>query len=148
MNSSPRCNLLLFLIGLYPAVPISYAISEDGKYLAYGLSKGGSDWKTIYVREVATGKDLDDAVPWVKFSGISWTKDNKGFFYSRYPTPAGVKYVKPLPGLRGSPETLDSATFAGAPFALAPQRRRRRKRKRKTAAWRLAWKPRPMSTTW
>ena len=63
------------------------APSPDGKYLAYALSKGGSDWETLHVMDVATGKQLADTVRWVKFSGISWTNDEKGFFYSRYPEP-------------------------------------------------------------
>jgi len=61
--------------------------SPDGRYLAYGLSQGGSDWETLHVRDVATGKDLADDVRWVKFSGIAWTRDDNGFFYSRYPEP-------------------------------------------------------------
>ncbi len=61
--------------------------SPDGRYLAYGLSQGGSDWETLHVRDVATGRDLADDVRWVKFSGIAWTRDDNGFFYSRYPEP-------------------------------------------------------------
>lgn len=63
------------------------AISDDGKLLAYGLASAGSDWQEWHVRDVNTGKDLSDIVKWVKFSGASWTKDNKGFFYSRYDEP-------------------------------------------------------------
>lgn len=70
------------------------APSPEGKYLAYALSKGGSDWQTLHVLDVKTGKDLPDTVQWVKFSGISWTHDGKGFFYSRYPQPpAGEKAI-------------------------------------------------------
>ena len=61
--------------------------SPDGKYLAYALSKGGSDWQTIHVMDVATGKTLPHAIRWVKFSNIAWTRGNDGFFYSRYPRP-------------------------------------------------------------
>ncbi|HEY8459433.1 MAG TPA: prolyl oligopeptidase family serine peptidase [Blastocatellia bacterium] len=64
-----------------------YAVSEDGKYLAYGLATSGSDWQEWKVREVETGKDLPDLIKWVKFSGASWTADGKGFFYSRYDEP-------------------------------------------------------------
>lgn len=64
-----------------------YQTSDDGKYVSYELSRGGSDWETIHVRDVKTGKDLSDEVHWVKFSGVSWTHDDKGFFYSRYPEP-------------------------------------------------------------
>lgn len=61
--------------------------SENGKYMAYSEAKGGSDWKTIYVRDVETGKNLNDELMWIKFSGASWSKDSKGFFYSRYEVP-------------------------------------------------------------
>lgn len=61
--------------------------SEDGKLIAYATSAGGSDWNEIRVRDVETGKDLTDHLKWVKFSGISWLKDNTGFFYSRYDAP-------------------------------------------------------------
>ncbi len=64
-----------------------YAVSEDGKLLAYGLATAGSDWNEWRVRNVETGEDLPDRLQWVKFSGASWTKDGKGFFYSRYDEP-------------------------------------------------------------
>ncbi|MEG3898261.1 MULTISPECIES: prolyl oligopeptidase family serine peptidase [unclassified Microcoleus] len=63
------------------------AISEDGKYMAYGLSSSGSDWQEWKVRDVETGEDLSDHLKWIKFSGASWTHDGKGFFYSRYDEP-------------------------------------------------------------
>ena len=65
-----------------------YAPSPDGRYLAYGLASGGSDWETIHVLEVDTGKTLPDEVKWVKFSNTAWTNDDRGFYYSRYPEPA------------------------------------------------------------
>lgn len=68
------------------AVP-GYAVSEDGRYMAYSIAKSGSDWREIRVRDLSTGKDLEDHVEWVKFSGISWKKDGTGFFYSRYDSP-------------------------------------------------------------
>jgi prolyl oligopeptidase len=61
--------------------------SDDGKKLAYALAEAGSDWITWKVREVDTGKDTSDVIRWSKFSGASWTKDGKGFFYGRYPEP-------------------------------------------------------------
>ncbi|MHB8519386.1 MAG: prolyl oligopeptidase family serine peptidase [Limisphaerales bacterium] len=64
-----------------------YAISEDGNFMAYGLATAGSDWQEWKVRDVRTGQDLPDLIHWVKFSGASWTKDGKGFFYSRYDEP-------------------------------------------------------------
>lgn len=62
--------------------------SEDGKLLAYATSTGGSDWVEIRVRDIATGKDLEDRLKWVKFSGTSWAKDGSGFYYSRYDAPS------------------------------------------------------------
>jgi len=61
--------------------------SDDGKLLAYGLANAGSDWREWKVRDVETGKDLEDHLQWIKFSGISWTPDGKGFFYARYDEP-------------------------------------------------------------
>lgn len=57
-----------------------YEPSEDGKPIAYGVSEAGSDWTTLRVRDIATGRDLDDVVKWVKFSGVSWLKDGAAFF--------------------------------------------------------------------
>lgn len=62
-------------------------ITEDGKLLAYGTSRAGSDWQEWRVRDVDTGKEHSDLVRWVKFSSASWTHDGKGFFYSRYDEP-------------------------------------------------------------
>ena len=64
-----------------------YAVSRDGKHLAYGLAASGSDWNEWKVRDIATGKDTSDHIKWVKFSGAAWAKDGKGFFYSRYDEP-------------------------------------------------------------
>jgi len=63
----------------------AFSLSKDGKYLAYGISQGGSDWVTLKVMEVATRKNLSDEIKWLKFSGASWQGD--GFYYSRYPEP-------------------------------------------------------------
>lgn len=68
-----------------------YSVSNDGKYLAYQISRGGSDWNEIFIKDIATGQDLEDHIKWVKFSGISWYKN--GFFYSRYEEPVpGAEY--------------------------------------------------------
>ncbi|XP_042477460.1 prolyl endopeptidase-like [Macadamia integrifolia] len=64
-----------------------YAVSEDAKFMAYGLSSSGSDWVTIKVMRVEDKTVEPDTLSWVKFSSISWTHDSKGFFYSRYPAP-------------------------------------------------------------
>jgi len=62
-------------------------IAHNARYVAYALSTAGSDWQRIAVRDVESGKDLSDSLLWVKFSGIAWTRDGRGFFYSRYDPP-------------------------------------------------------------
>ena len=64
----------------------SYAPSEDGRWLAYMVSDGGSDWREIKLMDTATGEHAE-TLKWVKWSGISWRKDGSGFFYSRFPEP-------------------------------------------------------------
>ena len=71
-----------------------HAPSPDATLLAYALSKGGADWQTIKVRDIQTGEDLADEVHWMRFSNLSWTKDAKGFFYSRYPEPPKHKVLE------------------------------------------------------
>ena len=73
---------------------MQFTPSPDAKLLAYGLSEGGADWQTIRVRDVTSGKDLDDEVRWMRFSDISWTRDAKGFYYSRYPEPPKGKVLE------------------------------------------------------
>jgi prolyl oligopeptidase len=63
-----------------------FSLSESGKYVAYGISEGGSDWRDYYVLDVATKKPLSEHLQWVKFSGASWRGDT-GFYYNRYPEP-------------------------------------------------------------
>jgi len=63
------------------------AVSDNGQFLAYGISKSGSDWQEWQVRNIETGVDFSDHLKWIKFSGATWTKDNNGFFYSRYDKP-------------------------------------------------------------
>jgi prolyl oligopeptidase len=70
------------------------SLSSDGTFFAYGLEASGSDWNEIHVRDLQTDRDLPDLVRWVKFSGISWTKDNLGFFYIRYPAPSSASGQK------------------------------------------------------
>ena len=66
------------------------APNEDGSLVAYALSRGGSDWQDIRVRDAATGEDRPDHLHWAKFSDVAWTKDGQGFYYSRFPEPGSV----------------------------------------------------------
>jgi prolyl oligopeptidase len=61
--------------------------SEDGKHLLYSVQDGGTDWRIVRVKDVATGEDTGDEIRWVKFSGLAWAKDGSGFYYSRFPEP-------------------------------------------------------------
>jgi prolyl oligopeptidase len=61
--------------------------SPNGRYLAYAVQDGGTDWRTLRVIDAETGASLEDDIKWVKFSNIAWTKDNAGFFYSRFAEP-------------------------------------------------------------
>jgi prolyl oligopeptidase len=94
------------------------AVSDDGNLLAYGVASAGSDWQEWKVRDVKTGEDLSDVIKWVKFSGASWTKDSKGFFYSRYDEPKpgqqlkGVNYYHKLYHHRlGTPQSQDKLVY-------------------------------------
>jgi len=71
-----------------------YSITDDGNLMAYGLSTAGSDWQDWKVRDIESGRDLPDTIKWVKSSSASWTKDGKGFFYSRYDAPSSTNTYK------------------------------------------------------
>ena len=64
---------------------VMFSVSKEGRYAAYGLSQGGSDWQEFRVMEIATKTTLPEVLSWVKFSGAAWAGD--GFFYGRYPEP-------------------------------------------------------------
>jgi prolyl oligopeptidase len=94
------------------------AVSPDGKLLAYSTAASGSDWNEIRVRNVDTGKDLPDHIQWVKFSSTAWTRDGKGFFYSRYDAPkeatklADVNYFQKLYFHKlGTPQEADVLVY-------------------------------------
>ncbi|RUL60168.1 prolyl oligopeptidase family serine peptidase [Prevotella koreensis] len=61
------------------------SFSKDGKYMAYVISRSGSDWQEIYVMDVATGELLTDHIEWAKFGGPQWC--GNGFYYSAYDAP-------------------------------------------------------------
>jgi prolyl oligopeptidase len=63
------------------------AVSDDASHLAYGIQDGGTDWRTWRVMNLETRKLLDDELQWLKFTDASWSKDGRGFYYSRYPAP-------------------------------------------------------------
>jgi prolyl oligopeptidase len=62
-----------------------YFPSSDGKLLAYGLSKNGSEDSTLYIMDVDTRQNLPDVIPETRHCSLQWLKDGSGFFYTRYP---------------------------------------------------------------
>jgi prolyl oligopeptidase len=62
-----------------------YELSPDGRYLAYSLSFGGSDWDSWRVMDLRNDRDLADRIDGTKFTGVAWLPDGSGFYYSRYP---------------------------------------------------------------
>jgi prolyl oligopeptidase len=88
LNAEPRLLLDPNTLSADGTVAVSgMEISDDGALVAYSLSTSGSDWQEWHLREVASGKDLPDVIRWSKFSGASFSKDGRGFFYSRYDEP-------------------------------------------------------------
>ncbi len=67
--------------------------SWGGKLLGYAVAQAGSDWSDWHVRDIASGNDLPDVIHWTKSSGLAWTADDRGFFYSRYPEPPPDKLL-------------------------------------------------------
>ena len=64
------------------------SFSKSGNLLAYSISEGGSDWRKVVMMDVASKKIIGDTLVDIKFSGLSWYKD-EGFYYSSYDKPKG-----------------------------------------------------------
>jgi len=62
----------------------SYTVSADGRYFAYTLSEGGSDWVTFVLLDLATGSQVDDAVIQTKFSEPTWLPDSRSYLYTDF----------------------------------------------------------------
>jgi len=69
------------------------SISWNGKLFAYAVAQAGSDWSEWRVRDVDTGKDSSDLIQWTKSGAVSWTADDRGFYYARYPEPPPEKLL-------------------------------------------------------
>src|SRR5205085_1308060 len=64
--------------------------TRDGRLLAYGLSKNGSEQSTLYIRDVGTGTDLPDVIERTRYASLAWLPDASGFYYTRYPAVGSV----------------------------------------------------------
>ena len=96
-----------------------WSASDDGARVAYAVQDGGTDWRTIRVLDVNTGKVLGDEVKWARFTTIAWAKDGSGFLYTRFPEPkqgaasqAGVENHAVYFHAIGKPQTQDRLVYA------------------------------------
>ncbi|GAA4935885.1 prolyl oligopeptidase family serine peptidase [Algibacter agarivorans] len=96
------------------------SFSKNGKIVAYSISEGGSDWRKILVMNTETKVIIEETLIDVKFTQISWYK-NEGFYYSSYDKPLGSElsaktdqhkvYYHKL----GTPQKVDALIFGGIP---------------------------------
>jgi prolyl oligopeptidase len=96
-----------------------WVASLNGDLLAYSVQDGGTDWRTVHVIDVVTGKLLPDEIKWVKFSRLAWDSDGNGFFYARFPEPkSGAAFQQPNLNHQvyhhaiGTPQSSDTLIFA------------------------------------
>lgn len=80
-----------------------YTPSWDGRYLAYGVSAGGSEQSVLHVLEVDSGKQLGEAIDRTSNSIVAWRPDNSSFFY--------VRYVKPTPQTPPTETSYNARTY-------------------------------------
>ncbi|HTD33495.1 MAG TPA: prolyl oligopeptidase family serine peptidase, partial [Candidatus Elarobacter sp.] len=95
--------------------------THDGSLAAYATQSSGADWQTWHVRDVATGRDLPDALQWSKFSGASWT-GNTGFYYEAYDKPTSRNATLSALGVQkiyyhklGTPQSADRLVMTAKP---------------------------------
>ena len=86
--------------------------SHDGRWMAYAISRSGSDWQEFYVIDLKTGELTSDHIEWAKFSGAAWKGD--GFYYSSYDRPTeGKEFSNVNEGMKiyyhkmGTPQSED-----------------------------------------
>ncbi len=86
--------------------------SNNGRWMAYAISRSGSDWQEFFVIDLKTGQLTTDHIEWAKFSGAAWLGD--GFYYSSYDRPTeGKEFSNVNAGMKiyyhkiGTPQTDD-----------------------------------------
>jgi prolyl oligopeptidase len=92
--------------------------SNNGRLLAYLMQESGSDWRTIRLLDVGSGKVLKDEIKWAKFTGLAWI-GHEGFLYSRFPEPEkGQEFQSPNTNQAvyfhkvGTPQSADQLVYA------------------------------------
>ena len=100
----------------------SISFSHNDRYMAYIVSRNGSDWQEIHVRDLETGQDLTDHIEWAKFSNASWR--GNGFYYSAYDAPTGHTFTsknevhKIYYHKLGTPQNEDELFYQNPAFPL------------------------------
>eukprot|EP01135_Chromosphaera_perkinsii_P010442 Nk52_evm5s2133 gene=Nk52_evmTU5s2133 len=69
----------------------TFSASRDGKYMAYGVSYSGSDWSTIFIKDLENNVILEEKIEWSRYTAIAFSPDCKGFFYNCYDPPKGLE---------------------------------------------------------
>jgi prolyl oligopeptidase len=94
-------------------------VSDDGRLLAYAKQEAGSDWVTIHVKEIESGRELDDVLEWSRHGNIVWNAAGDGFYYARYPEPPEGQKFQALALNQmvyfhklGTPQTDDVVVYA------------------------------------
>jgi len=59
--------------------------SDNGRYVAYGISQSGSEMSTLHIVETKSGTILPDTIERTRAASIAWLHDNSGLYYTRYP---------------------------------------------------------------
>jgi prolyl oligopeptidase len=112
------------------ASPEFFSPSPDGRLVVSGISKGGSEITTIFIRDVSSGSDQAVSIDRIEtaYNTPQWLPDSTGFFYSRRQklaegTPASETYKNTICYLHrlAQPAAEDVAIFggglSGVPFA-------------------------------
>ena len=94
-----------------------FKLDPAGRRLAFSLSDGGSDWNAWHVRDLETGQDMPEVLAGTKFTVVSWSRDGRGFYYSRYPGDATTGYddgrqVAVYFHVPGTPQFADPLVYA------------------------------------
>jgi prolyl oligopeptidase len=91
---------------------INYFVpSWDGKWLAYGVSTGGSENASLRLMDIASGKDVGEPIPRVRQGLVHWTPDSRRIAYNQ---------IRELPAGAAETETfLDTTVFLIAPGQAA-----------------------------
>src|SRR5947209_2112813 len=91
--------------------------SDNGKFVAYGISQSGSEMSTLHVIETKSGEILPDTIERTRAASIAWLHDNSGFYYTRYPKKGDVPAGEEMYNrhvyfhLLGSPVETDNTIF-------------------------------------